>query len=113
MGNNIYLHKLIINMKQKEDKMIKSNGDWYPVGEVIENFVKKKKYELEQFIQQSKKGDVHEYYKGFLAKDCEMAQGTEIRKLGSYARNLEARNIISLVQKRLAPEEFSYMAVKR
>lgn len=109
----IYLHKLIINMKSKEDKMIQSNGGWYPVGEVIANHIKKKMYDLEKFIQSAQLGDKHEYYQGFLSKDCEKAQGIEVRKLGAMARNLESRKLICLVQKRLGPEMFSYMAVKR
>ena len=100
-------------MKSKEDNMIKSNGGWTPVAEVIDNAVKKKMYDLDVFLQTAKTGDRHEYYQGFLAMDCEKAQGVAVRKLGSYVRNLENRKIICLVQKRIGTEIFSYMAVKR
>ena len=109
-GLVIYLHKLIINMKIREEKMTEQ---WTNFADIFEKEIKQKIYQLDQFIQTSKSGQTFEYYKGFLAKDSETTLGKEVKKLGAYARRLCDRKIITLVQKRIAPEEFIYMAVKR
>ena len=109
-GLVIYLHKLIINMKIREEKMTEQ---WTNFADIFEKEIKQKIYQLDQFVQTSKSGQTFEYYKGFLAKDSETTLGKEVKKLGAYARRLCDRKIITLVQKRIAPEEFSYMAVKR
>ena len=106
----IYLHKLIVNMKIREEKMTEQ---WTNFADIFEKEIKQKIYQLDQFIQTSKSGQTFEYYKGFLAKDSETTLGKEVKKLGAYARRLCDRKVITLVQKRIAPEEFIYMAVKR
>ena len=97
-------------MKIREEKMTEQ---WTNFADIFDKELKQKIYQLDQFIQTSKSGQTFEYYKGFLAKDSETTLGKEVKKLGAYARRLCDRKIITLVQKRIGSEEFSYMAVKR
>ncbi len=66
-------------------------------------------------------GDTLEYYRGFLAKDAWKGPGQRLKephrivleRLASRARWASEHGFAHLVQRRIAPEQFSYLVIAR
>ena len=72
------------------------------------------------WVAQAEPGEVLEYYQGFLGVDraayCEpsnAADRAELNRMSNRALQLAARGLVHLVQRRLGPDSFSYLAVMR
>ena len=72
------------------------------------------------WVAQAAPGDVLEYHRGFLGVDraayCQpssAADRAELSRMSNRALQLAARGLVHLVQRRLGPDSFSYLAVMR
>ncbi|KAF0173132.1 MAG: hypothetical protein FD162_2010 [Rhodobacteraceae bacterium] len=72
------------------------------------------------WVAQALPGDRLEYHRGFLACDITPVvsklgdnERKELRLLASRAYWTEAKGLVHLVQKRLGPDRFSYIAIAR
>lgn len=82
-----------------------------PIEPMIDNRV------LAAWLHQARAGDVFEYHRGLLIADrgplaSEPAR-TSVDRLADRAYRLAAEGRVHLVQRRLAPGAFSYLAVAR
>jgi hypothetical protein len=72
------------------------------------------------WLNQAEPGDALEYHRGFLVLDCSR-QSRALReddrqalcRLASLAMRLSDRGLIDLVQRRIRPDCFSYIAIAR
>ena len=75
---------------------------------------------LGAWLQQARAGDVFEYHRGLLTADrtafgqvADDAAQKALDRLADHAWHLAAEGRVHLVQRRLAPGAFSYLAVAR
>lgn len=72
------------------------------------------------WVAQGKPGDMLAYHQGFLAVDLGLlsrtlpeAQRAVLSRMSTRAQNLAQRGFLHLVQRRLAPDQFLYVAIVR
>ena len=78
-------------------------------------------FDLCMWLGDAMPGDTLEYYRGFLAKDVWKGPGQRLKepqrivldRLASRARWASERGFAHLVQRRIAPEQFSYLLIAR
>ena len=78
-------------------------------------------FDLCMWLGDAMPGDTLEYYRGFLAKDAWKGPGQRLRepersvleRLAGRARWASERGFAHLVQRRIAPEQFSYLVIAR
>ena len=75
---------------------------------------------LDAWLQQARAGDVFEYHRGLLTADrtafgqvADEAAQKALDRLADHAWHLAADGRVHLLQRRLAPGSFSYLAVAR
>jgi len=87
---------------------------YIPISMVNKTNQKGTKMNLETFenwLQTSRKGDILMYHKGFLAKESD--KNYELRKFAKNIRDIEEKkNIIKLFQKKIALNDYEYLAVR-
>jgi hypothetical protein len=76
--------------------------------------------ELCAWLRQAEPGDALEYHQGFLVVDLTPFGGhmtsearSELTRTSARAYDLAERGFVHLVQRRLAPDSFSYLAIAR
>ncbi len=80
-----------------------------------------KELQLCKWLDGAAPGDTLEYYRGFLAKDVWKGPGQRMKegerlvldRLASRTRWAAERGFAHLVQRRIAPEQFSYLLIAR
>ncbi|MFO0992595.1 MAG: hypothetical protein U1E67_11775 [Hyphomicrobiales bacterium] len=65
------------------------------------------------WLGQAKPGDILEYHRGFLAVDRAWSNNRGLDLLASRAVWAADRGLVDLVQRRVGPEQYRYLAIAR
>jgi|FreactcultureFD7_1027221.scaffolds.fasta_scaffold16905_3 hypothetical protein len=72
------------------------------------------KYTMLDWVKEARKGRAYLYYTGFICRDVDREKdgSTKIKAIRNLAWSLYEKGLVTLVQKKLGPMSYEYIAVR-